>query len=160
MPRNLPIGNGSLLVCFVKEDPPLHVLPPRVRQVYGRGLPVLRTQIDWGGGIVSANDSDVIALNRDTYAYVWPRGGALVAHALGLAGYPVPARKFFDFMAQRMEKESYCLHKYNPDGTLASSWHPWYLIRAKLGWLAPHGNDTEETTAWKNPRIGMILLLL
>ncbi len=110
-----------------KEDPPLHVLPPRVRQLYGRSLLILRTQIDWGGGIVAANDSDVIAFNRDTYAYVWPRDGALVAHALGLAGYPVPARKFFDFMAQRMEKEGYFLHKYNPDGTLASSWHPWYL---------------------------------
>ena len=24
-----------------------------------------------------------------------------------------------------MSKEGYLLHKYNPDGTLASSWHPW-----------------------------------
>ena len=109
-----------------KETPPLKWLPEKVAGLYHRSLLVLRTQIDWQGGILAGNDSDVIMFNRDTYSYVWPRDGALVAHALSLAGYPELAQNFFRFIADLIDKEGYLLHKYNPDGTLASSWHPWY----------------------------------
>ena len=51
-----------------------------------RSLLVLRTQIDNGGAIVAANDSDIMQFSRDTYSYVWPRDGALVADSLDLAG--------------------------------------------------------------------------
>lgn len=108
-----------------KESPPLSELPKEVEELYKRSLLVLRTQIDWQGGILAGNDSDVIQFNRDTYSYIWPRDGALTAYALDLAGYPGLARSFFEFIAQRLEPEGYFLHKYNPDGTLASSWHPW-----------------------------------
>jgi oligosaccharide amylase len=108
-----------------KETPPLELFPDKVGALYRRSLLVLRTQIDWQGGIVAANDSDVIQFNRDTYSYIWPRDGALVANAMDLAGYPMPAQKFYQFAARVIEREGYFLHKYNPDGTLASSWHPW-----------------------------------
>ena len=62
---------------------------------------------------------------RDTYSYVWPRDGALVAHALDMAGYPEKTRKFFHFCADVITRDGYLLHKYNPDKSLASSWHPW-----------------------------------
>ncbi len=42
---------------------------------------MLSTQLDWEGGVLAANDSDVIQFNRDTYSYVWLRDGALTAHA-------------------------------------------------------------------------------
>ena len=109
-----------------KESPQLDRLPEEVVELYKRSLLILRTQIDWKGGIVAANDSDIIHFNRDTYSYVWPRDGALVANSLDMAGYPVLARNFFEFAARAIEKEGYFLHKFNPDGTLASSWHPWY----------------------------------
>jgi glucoamylase len=109
-----------------KETPMLGRLPKKVGELYRRSLLIVRTQIDWAGGIIAANDSDVIQYNRDTYSYIWPRDGALVANALDLAGYSVLAKDFYQFMAGRLEKEGYFLHKYNPDGTLASSWHPWY----------------------------------
>jgi GH15 family glucan-1,4-alpha-glucosidase len=108
-----------------KETPPTRILPSKVEWLYHRSLLILLTQIDWQGGILAANDSDVIQYNRDTYSYIWPRDGALVAHALDLAGYPEPARQFFRFAASVIEEEGYLLHKYNPDATLASSWHPW-----------------------------------
>jgi glucoamylase len=44
---------------------------------------------------------------------------------LELAGYPGLSRNFFQFIADRLEPEGCLLPKYNPDGTLASSWHPW-----------------------------------
>lgn len=109
-----------------KESPSLTELPRRLGQLYRRSLLVLQTQIDDGGGIVAANDSDAVHFNRDTYSYVWPRDGALTAHALDLAGYPAEAQSFYRFVAHCIEPEGYLLHKYNPDGTPASSWHPWY----------------------------------
>jgi glucoamylase len=109
-----------------KESAPDSHVPPEIQKLYRRSLLVLSTQLDWQGGILAANDSDVIQFNRDTYSYVWPRDGALTAYALDLAGYPMPAQRFYDFAARVIEGQGYLLHKYNPDGTLASSWHPWY----------------------------------
>ncbi len=109
-----------------KETPPLEQLPQSIGELYRRSLLILTTQIDWQGGIIAANDSDIVRFARDTYSYVWPRDGALVAHALDLAGYDLLARNFYQFAAEAIEKEGYFLHKYNPDGTLASSWHPWF----------------------------------
>jgi glucoamylase len=109
-----------------KETPRLDLLPPDIGKLYSRSLLVLQTQIDWQGGILAANDSDIVHFNRDTYSYVWPRDGALVANALDQAGYVMPAQAFYQFAADVIEKDGYLLHKYNPDRTLASSWHPWY----------------------------------
>jgi GH15 family glucan-1,4-alpha-glucosidase len=111
---------------LLKESPPLEQLPAKLEVLYRRSLLVVRTQIDWQGGILAANDSDVIYFNRDTYSYVWPRDGALVAYALDQAGYPEATRTFFRFIAQLLQPEGCLLHKFNPDGTLASSWHPWF----------------------------------
>lgn len=102
-------------------------LPPKVVDLFKRSLLVLRTQIDNGGAIIAANDSDFLQFNRDTYSYMWPRDGALVANALDLAGYPDIARSFYQFCAKVITDEGYFQHKYNPDGSPASSWHPWVL---------------------------------
>lgn len=110
-----------------KETPVLDVLPEKVRRLYLRSLLVLATQIDSKGGILAANDSDVIQFNRDTYSYVWLRDGALIANAIDAAGYPIISQRFYSFASEIIEKEGYFLHKYNPDGTLASSWHPWSI---------------------------------
>ena len=108
-----------------KETLSLETLPPSVAKLYRRSLLVLNTQIDAQGGILAANDSDVVMFNRDTYSYIWTRDGALVANALDVAGYPVIAQRFYQFASKIITEEGYFLHKYNPDSTLASSWHPW-----------------------------------
>ena len=86
---------------------------------------ILRTQIDNGGAITAANDSDIIRISRDTYSYCWPRDGALAAYALIKAGHSGISRRFFVFCSENIHAEGCFLHKYNPDGSLASSWHPW-----------------------------------
>ncbi|MEW6428083.1 MAG: glycoside hydrolase family 15 protein [Thermodesulfobacteriota bacterium] len=108
-----------------KETPVLRHLPEKAAALYRRSLLILNTQVDGEGGILAGNDSDVIQFNRDTYSYVWPRDGALAAHAFDVAGYPVIAQRFYRFAARVIEEEGYFLHKFNPDTTLASSWHPW-----------------------------------
>jgi len=102
-----------------------------LRHAYRRSLLILRTQIDNQGAIIAATDFDIAHYGRDTYAYMWPRDGALVAAALIEAGYSMVARRFFDFCHRVITDEGYLLHKFNPDGSLASSWHGWYYERRK-----------------------------
>ncbi len=125
-PRNLIKRTEDYWRLWVrKENPPLELLPEKLAEFYRRSLLIIRTQVDAQGGILAANDSDIIHFNRDTYSYIWPRDGALVAHALDLAGHPTAARNFFLFISRLLQPEGCLLHKFNPDGTLASSWHPW-----------------------------------
>src|SRR5581483_1577132 len=100
-------------------------LPDEVCRMYRRSLLILRTQIDERGGILAANDSDISQFARDTYSYVWPRDGALVAYALVRAGHVDTTRRFFLFCRDIISRPGFMLHKYNPDGSLGSSWHPW-----------------------------------
>ncbi|MDF1519404.1 MAG: glycoside hydrolase family 15 protein [Brevefilum sp.] len=100
-------------------------LPDKVKKEYERSLLLIRTQIDHEGAIIAANDSDISTAVRDTYSYMWPRDGALVANALTRANYVDLPRAFFKFIQRVITRQGYLLHKYNPDGSLASSWHPW-----------------------------------
>jgi GH15 family glucan-1,4-alpha-glucosidase/ferredoxin len=102
-------------------------LPDKAAELFRRSLLVMRTQIDNGGAILAANDSDIMQFSRDTYSYVWPRDGALVADALDHAGFPDVARSFYTFCQKTITPEGYFHHKYNPDGSPASSWHPWII---------------------------------
>jgi glucoamylase len=102
-------------------------LSERVLSLYRRSLSICKTQMNTFGSIIASNDSDSIHFNQDTYSYMWPRDGALIANAFDLAGYEM--HKFFKFCATIVEKEGYFLHKYTPTGALASSWLPWVKER-------------------------------
>ena len=111
---------------LTRHLPDLEPLSHEVCDLYQRSLLIIRTQIDNDGAIIAANDSDIATSVSDTYSYMWPRDGALVAHALNQAGYLDLPRAFFHFCQRALTSEGYLLHKFNPDGTLASSWHPWF----------------------------------
>ncbi|MCC7145408.1 MAG: glycoside hydrolase family 15 protein [Phycisphaeraceae bacterium] len=98
---------------------------PKVVDLYKRSLLVIRSQVDDSGAIIAANDSDIMQFSRDTYSYLWPRDGALVASALDDAGLPAVSQSFFRLSSRIISDGGYFLHKYNPDGSPASSWHPW-----------------------------------
>jgi oligosaccharide amylase len=99
-------------------------LPENLVKNFKRSLLIIRTQIDNQGAIIAANDSDIMIFNKDTYSYMWPRDGALVAQALSKAGYAKPVRDFLKFCKNLITDEGYIFHKYNSDGSLGSSWHP------------------------------------
>lgn len=109
-----------------KVDRDFADLPPDIVDLFKKSLLIVRTQIDNGGAIIAANDSDILKGSRDHYSYMWPRDGALVAYALDRAGYPELTTSFYRFCRDVLTDEGYLLHKYNPDGSLGSSWHPWY----------------------------------
>ncbi|ADI73147.1 glycoside hydrolase 15-related protein [Methanohalobium evestigatum Z-7303] len=100
-------------------------LDSRLATLYKRSLLIIKTQYDTHGAIIAANDSDNLQFNRDTYSYMWSRDGALVAITLINAGFAEFTKPFFRFCRDVLWWEGCMLHKYNPDKTLGSSWHPW-----------------------------------
>ena len=128
-----------------KESRPFGDLPKSVINIYNRSLLILRTQIDNRGAIIAANDSDIVRFSRDTYSYMWGRDGAFVAAALAKAGYTHVCMKFFDFCARVLSEEGYLYQHYNPDGSLASNWHPW-LVEGKE--VLPIQEDSTALILW------------
>ena len=118
-----------------KEEFNFGNLSQKIVTLYKKSLLILRTNIDTTGAIIAGNDSDVQHFARDTYSYMWPRDGALTAYALDIAGYHGITRRFFDFClditSKGKESVGYFLHKYNPNGSLGSSWHPWIINNEK-----------------------------
>ena len=110
-----------------KEKKDFMDLPGEIVSLYRRSLLAIATNIDSQGGIVAANDTDLLRFNRDTYSYVWPRDGALVSLALDSAGYAYYSSRFYQYCAEAISSRGYFLQKYNPNGSFASSWHPWAI---------------------------------
>ena len=94
-------------------------------QLYRRSVLTARTHSDNHGAIIASTDFDITKFARDTYAYAWPRDGALVANALDRSGHEDVTRQFFTFCQQSLVEEGYFLHKYTPYGQPGSSWLPW-----------------------------------
>ena len=101
----------------------LTMLPRAIVRLFKGSLLIMRSHVDNGGGIISSCDSDVLQFNRDTYSYVWPRDGAIIAMAFDMAGFPEVARMFFRFCDKTINQSGYFNHKYSPDGSIGSSWH-------------------------------------
>lgn len=100
-------------------------LPDEIADLYRRSLLILSTQCDRGGAVLAANDSDIQWGHNDHYSYMWARDAAFVCDAMDRAGYPEITRRFLHFASKVIKDDGYFLHKYHPDGTLASLWHPW-----------------------------------
>mgnify|MGYP002761678492 CR=1 FL=1 len=106
-------------------DQELDNLDQHVKEQFKRSVLVVRGQTNDNGAITAANDSTNLEFNQDKYGYMWPRDGALIAAVMAEAGYSDLVEPFFDFCEEVMEPGGYMLHKYNPDGSLGSSWHSW-----------------------------------
>jgi glucoamylase len=130
-----------------KNDFDFADLSPEIIELFKRSLLVVRTQIDNNGAILAANDSDVAERATDHYSYLWTRDGALVAHALDLAGYDQRARGFYYFCGKIIHEDGYFLQKYNADGTVASGWHAAWDVWAKKR-LVPIQEDETALVIW------------
>jgi glucoamylase len=128
------------------NEPSYRALPARLVPLYKTSLLVMRSHVDQGGAIIASTDSDITHFARDTYSYMWPRDGALVANAFDRAGFPTVAGRFFAFAAALIKREGYFLHKYHPDRSLASSWHPWVDARGRK--ILPIQEDETGLVVW------------
>lgn len=107
-------------------------LAPGYREAFTRSLLIVRSHIDNRGGVVASTDSEMLNYSRDFYAYTWPRDSAFVLWPLLRMGYTSELLAFFGFCRRALHSGGYLSHKYNADGSPASSWHPYHL----------HGSET------------------
>jgi GH15 family glucan-1,4-alpha-glucosidase len=106
----------------------LEALPKECQELVRQSLLIMRTQIDNGGAVIAANDTDIMKTNRATYSYMWPRDGALVSGVMDRMGFQQLGRRFFQFCRAVLPADRPILmHKYGPDGSLGASWHPWIV---------------------------------
>jgi GH15 family glucan-1,4-alpha-glucosidase len=114
-----------------KKEIDLAPLHRNVARMFKTSLLVMRTHVDNGGAVIASCDSDILAFNRDTYSYVWPRDGALVALAFDAAGFHEVSRTFFLFCNDIITQRGFFHHKYLADGSRGSSWHAWVDSKGK-----------------------------
>src|ERR1700674_1881873 len=125
-PSRLIARTASLWYTWVnKSGEDLSDLPEEIIELYRRSLLIIRAHCDRDGGIVAACDSDIEWGHNDHYSYVWPRDATFVADAVDRAGVPEVTQRFLSFAHDTISSNGYFLHKYMPDGALASSWQPW-----------------------------------
>jgi len=122
-----------------KREVDLTPLRRNVAKLFKTSLLVMRTHVDNGGAVIASCDSDILAFNRDTYSYVWPRDGALAALAFDAAGFHEVSRMFFLFCNDVITQRGYFHHKYLADGSRGSSWHAW--IDSKGNYQLPIQED-------------------
>ncbi len=93
--------------------------------LFKKSLLLMRSHADNRGAIIASADSDMRQNGRDTYSYMWPRDGAISAMAFTLTGEHNVSERFFLFCKNVITDDGYFMHKYRPDESLGSSWHPW-----------------------------------
>ena len=105
-------------------EPALASLPADASQKIKRSLLVIKAHSDSRGSIIASADSSVYNYGRDYYAYCWPRDGAYAIWPLIKLGFYQEAKTFFNFCARVAHRRGYLQHKFQPDGSFGSSWHP------------------------------------
>ncbi|AWR96572.1 glycoside hydrolase family 15 protein [Acidianus sulfidivorans JP7] len=101
-----------------------------LNKLYDVSLFILRNHMDINGAFIASSDFSFVNLYGDSYQYCWPRDCAYAAYALDISGYGELSIRHFNFIKDLVSPEGFLYHKYNPNKTLASSWHPW-IYRGK-----------------------------
>lgn len=100
-------------------------IPDGHRETFLRSILIIKSHIDRHGAIMASTDTAVLNYSRDAYAYNWPRDSALILWPFIRMGLKDEPRLFFDFCKRTMHSNGYLMHKYQADGALGSSWHPY-----------------------------------
>jgi GH15 family glucan-1,4-alpha-glucosidase len=103
----------------------MDTVSPALRDPLRKSLLVIKSHIDKHGAVIASTDTTMRNYSRDTYAYCWPRDSALSLWPLMRLGYFDEVKNFFDFCRRTLQPEGFLMHKYQPDGAIGSSWHPY-----------------------------------
>ncbi len=120
--------------------PKLAKLDSRYRELSKKSLLIIKAHTDVRGGILASGDSSIFNYGRDYYCYCWPRDGAYAIWPLMRLGYKQEARNFFEFCRDIISKDGYMMHKYQPDRSIGSTWHP--LVHGQRRELAIQEDET------------------
>lgn len=122
------LGGGSV------EIPSLH------RADLERSLLIIKAHCDERGSVLASGDSSIFNYGRDYYCYCWPRDAAYALWPLIRLGHFDEAKRFFEFARDTMHKDGYLMHKYQPDRSIGSTWHP--LVHGRHKELAIQEDET------------------
>lgn len=100
-------------------------LKPEERHMFVHSALVVKSHVDKRGAVIASTDTTMLNYSRDAYAYCWPRDAAYVLWPLIRLGYVAEPRRFFEFARRGLHQSGYLMHKYQADGAIGSSWHPY-----------------------------------
>lgn len=117
-----------------------HELPDYHLRSLKHSLLVIKAHIDERGSILASGDSSIFNYGRDYYCYCWPRDAAYALWPLIRLGHYEEAKQFFEFARDTKHKDGYLMHKYQPDRSIGSTWHP--LVHGRNKELAIQEDET------------------
>ena len=107
-----------------RADSALESTDEKYQRLAKKSLMLVKAHQDRHGGLIASSDSSIYNYGRDYYNYVWPRDGAYALMPLIKLGYRDEPKKFFQFCIDTMNQDGYMMHKYQPDRSIGSTWHP------------------------------------
>jgi GH15 family glucan-1,4-alpha-glucosidase len=115
-------------------------IPEFNRDNLEKSLLIIKAHVDDRGSILASGDSSIFNYGRDYYCYCWPRDAANALWPMIRLGHFKEAESFFDFARDTMHKDGYLMHKYQPDRSIGSTWHP--LVHGRIRELAIQEDET------------------
>lgn len=105
-------------------EPSIKKLPADSQAVFRKSLMIVKSHIDKRGAVMASTDTTMLNYWRDAYAYCWTRDASFVLWPLLRLGYKEEITNFFGFCRRVIHPDGYLQHKFQSDGALGSSWHP------------------------------------
>jgi len=102
----------------------LHSIDRKYLDLAKKSMMIIKAHADRRGGILASGDSSIFNYGRDYYCYCWPRDGAYSIWPLIRLGYKEEPKRFFEFCRDTLDRSGYLMHKYQPDRSIGSTWHP------------------------------------
>lgn len=104
---------------------------PDLRSPFTKSLLLVKAHIDNHGAVIASTDTTMRNYARDAYAYCWPRDAVFSLWPLLRLGYFKEVENYFGFARRALQPEGFLMHKYQADGSLGSSWHP-YAVAGRV----------------------------
>lgn len=105
-------------------------LPKALHTPFRNNLLLVKAAIDHQGGVVASTDTNMLNYWRDAYTYCWPRDAGFALLPLLRLGYKTELKNFFDFCRRGLHPDGFLHQKYQPDGAIGTTWHP-YLVQGR-----------------------------
>jgi glucoamylase len=115
-------------------------MEPKHQDAIRKSLMIIKAHADKRGGLIASCDSSIYNFGKDYYSYVWPRDGAYAMWPLIRVGIYDEPKRFFSFCRDIIHPDGYLMHKYQPDRSIGSTWHP--LLHGKKSELAIQEDET------------------
>jgi GH15 family glucan-1,4-alpha-glucosidase len=109
---------------LARSAPFIDTLDVKYQSLAKKSLFTIKAHCDSHGGIIASADSSIYNYGRDYYNYVWPRDTFYALSPLLKLGYTEEVKSYLGFISVLIHQRGYVHHKYLPDSSMGSSWHP------------------------------------